>query len=171
MTRGGFRQGAGRKTGSGKFGEPSKPVRLPESLVEPVLRFVEHNGYRLPLYSNKVQAGFPSPADDHIENNLDLNEYLIKHPSSTFVVRASGDSMQGAGIFSGDLLIVDRSLTPQHDHIVIAAVDGQLTVKRLHQKDGECMLLAENKAYPPITLGEGQELQIWGVVIHTIRSL
>ena len=171
MGRGGRRQGAGRKPGSGKFGEQSRPVRLPESMIAQVMRYVDCQGYQLPLYSCHVQAGFPSPADEHIETMLDLNEYLIQHPSSTFVVRATGDSMQGIGIFSGDLLVVDRSIEAQHGHIVIAVLDGQLTVKRLHQQPGDCQLLAENPDYPPIVMNEEQTLQIWGVVVHTIRSL
>ena len=86
---------------------------------------------KLPLFGSQVPAGFPSPADDHLESELDLNEYLIDHPSETFFVRAKGDSMQQAGIFDKDLLIVDRSLTAKHNDIVIAAVGGELTVKRL----------------------------------------
>ena len=170
MARGGYREGAGRKAGSGKFGESTAPMRIPESMVENVARYVAYNGYQLPLYSSRVQAGFPAPADDDIEQLLDLSGFLVSHPDSTFIVRATGDSMQDVGIFSGDLLIVDRSLTPKHNHIVVAAVDDQLTVKRLHKKDQTCQLLAENDAYPPIDIEEGQELHIWGVVAHTIRS-
>jgi len=125
--------------------------------------------YELPLYSNKVSAGFPSPADDHLEMKLDLNSYLIKHPAATFFVRASGDSMVNAGIHSGDLLIVDKSIEPCDGKIVIAALDGELTVKRLYKRGGEIKLFAENAAYPPINITE-QDMVIWGVVSYVIHE-
>jgi DNA polymerase V len=107
---------------------------------------------RLPLFSSSVAAGFASPADDHLEAELNLNEYLIAHPSETFFVRAKGDSMQQAGIFDKDLLIVDRSLTPKDNDIVIAAVAGQLTVKRLVVKLGKPWLYPANPNYKPIPI-------------------
>lgn len=171
MAHGGRRKGAGRKPGSGKYGEATTPVRLPVSMVDNVMRFVAHQGYQLPLYESKVQAGFPSPADDFVERTLDLNEHLVERPSSTFLVRAKGDSMQGVGIFSGDLLVVDKSLLPQHGDIVIAALDGELTVKRLHKNQAHCLLLAENPDYPAIEIKDGQSLHIWGVVLHAVRML
>jgi len=126
---------------------------------------------RLPLFSSSVAAGFASPADDHLEAELDLNEYLITHPSETFFVRAKGDSMQQAGIFDKDLLIVDRSLTPKDNDIVIAAVAGQLTVKRLVVKRGEPWLFPANPNYKPIPIKEGSELHVWGVVVHAIHRI
>lgn len=135
----------------------------------PLEQLSREKRHTLPLYSNHVQAGFPSPADDHIEKNLDLNEYLIKRPSSTFLVRASGDSMQDVGIFSGDILIVDKSLTAKQGDIVVVAVDGDLTVKRLHQQDGQCLLVAENSDYTNIEVSPCQSLHIWGVVLHAVR--
>jgi len=126
---------------------------------------------RLPLFSSSVAAGFASPADDHLEAELDLNEYLIAHPSETFFVRAKGDSMQQAGIFDKDLLIVDRSLTPKDNDIVIAAVAGQLTVKRLVVKRGEPWLFPANPNYKPIPIKEGSELHVWGVVVHAIHRI
>jgi DNA polymerase V len=126
---------------------------------------------KLPLFGSHVPAGFPSPADDHLESELDLNEYLINHPSETFFVRAKGDSMQQAGIFDKDLLIVDRSLTAKHNDIVIAAVGGELTVKRLCVKHGKPWLLPANPDYRPIQIREGSELYVWGVVIHAIHRL
>lgn len=125
---------------------------------------------RLPFFLYSVQAGFPSPADDYIEARLDLNERLIKHESATFVVKASGHSMRGAGINDGDLLIVDRSISAQKGMVVIAAVDGDLTVKRLSEKNGMPILMAENNAYPDIEIQEGQELEIWGVVTSVIHE-
>ncbi len=110
MVKGGYRPGAGRPPG-GKYGEQTKQLRVPISRVNEVIAFLDKGmDYRFPLYSSKVRAGFPSPADDYIERYLDLNEFLVRHPAGTFFVRASGDSMTDAGIHNGDLLIVDRSL-------------------------------------------------------------
>ncbi|MCX8587164.1 MULTISPECIES: LexA family protein [Orbaceae] len=124
----------------------------------------------LPLVDTPVRAGFPSPADDYLEAKLDLTEHLVKHPSATYYIKAMGDSMVDYGIFSGDLLIVDRSLTPQVDDVVIAAIDGELTCKCLGLIQGQYYLLSGNEQYPSIALA-GKELHIWGVVIHTIHSL
>jgi DNA polymerase V len=126
----------------------------------------------LPLALCWVEAGFPSPADDYMEGSLDLNDHIIKHPSATYFVKASGDSMIGAGIFNGDLLIVDRSLEASSGKVVIAEVDGQLTVKRLLKlSDGFFSLQSENSSYPPIELQEGNEVVVWGVVTHVIHDL
>jgi DNA polymerase V len=125
----------------------------------------------VPLAICRVEAGFPSPADDYMERSLDLNEHVIKHPSATYFVRASGDSMTGAGIFDGDLLIVDRSLEPSHGKVAIVEVDGQLTVKRLSKSKGRFMLLSENVNYPPIELQEENEVMAWGIVTHVLHSL
>lgn len=171
MTRGGFRKNAGRPKGKGKFGEETKPVRIPVSMVDEVLEFVQHKGYQLPLYSSKVQAGFPSPADDSAEGRLDLNEHLVKHPASTFFVRVAGESMINAGIHPDDILVVDRSLEPIHGRVVIAAIDGELTVKRLHKEKGELLLMPENDDYPPIRVSETEELFIWGVVTSVIHAV
>lgn len=121
----------------------------------------------LPLFGTSVRAGFPSPADDFVEAPLDIREHLIKHPSATFFARAEGDSMTGFGIFSGDLLIVDRALHPQHGDVVIAAIDGELTCKILDLH--EQLLRAGNTRYAPIQLHDNAELLIEGVVIHSIR--
>lgn len=171
MKHGGARKGAGRPKGQGRYGEPTQPIRLPLSLIKPVLRFIDNKGYQLPLYGSKVPAGFPSPADDHIESHLDLNEHLIKHPAATFFARASGNSMVNAGIYENDILIVDRSLTPSHGKIVVAAIDGQLTVKRLHKKNGKLLLMPENPDYEPIEIQDGNEVYLWGVVTSVIHSL
>ena len=125
----------------------------------------------LPLALCRVEAGFPSPADDYMEGSLDLNEHVIKHPSATYFVRASGDSMTGAGIFDGDLLIVDRSLEPAHGKVAIVEVDGQLTVKRLSKSQGRFLLESENADYPPIELQEESEIIVWGVVTHVLHNL
>ncbi len=124
-----------------------------------------------PLYQSPVSAGFPSPADDYIEQDINLHNYLVKNPPATFLVRAEGDSMLGAGIFSGDILVVDRSLTAQENNIVIAVVDGDLTVKRIQFTKSGVTLAAENVAYDPIYIQQDEELSIWGVVTNVIHSV
>lgn len=124
----------------------------------------------LPLYTSRIAAGFPSPADDHLEAPLNLNEHLVKHPAATFVVRVDGDSMTGAGIYNGDLLVVDRSLEAKSGSIVVAVVNGELTVKRLWMRNRRIRLVPENPAYEPIEIGDFSELVVWGVVAHVIRS-
>jgi DNA polymerase V len=171
MPRGGARIGAGRPRGQGRYQEKTKPVRIPESMVEQVLDFVVSKGHQLPLYGSSVQAGFPSPADDYIEGKLDLNTHLVKHPAATFFVRASGESMVNAGIYPGDILVVDRSLDARHDKIVIVALNGQLTVKRLWQKEGQVMLMPENDSFEPIRVEEGMDMVIWGVVTHVLHQV
>jgi DNA polymerase V len=126
----------------------------------------------LPILASAVRAGFPSPAEDYVEGGLDLNEHLIRHPAATFIVRVEGDSMIGAGIFPGDLLVVDRSIEPHDGHVVIAAVAGELTVKRLKGGPKNWRLVAEHPGYPTLTLGgDGESSSIWGVVAHSIRRL
>lgn len=171
MSRGGQRSGAGRPQGTGKFGVPTKAIRVPLNEIESILRCVQHQFYRLPFYQHSVSAGFPSPAEDEIEEKLDLNELLIKHPVSTFFLRVSGSSMIKAGIHHNDILVVDRSIEPSHGKIVIASLNGELTVKRLCREGGKIRLLAENDAYAPIEITEGIELHIWGVVTNVIHPL
>jgi len=124
-----------------------------------------------PLFDSPVSAGFPSPADDYIEQDIDLHDYLVKNPPATFLVRAEGDSMEGAGIFSGDILIVDKSLSPKHGNVVIAVVDGDLTVKRLNKTPKGIILTPENDSYSPIHISNEEDLTIWGVVTNVIHSL
>ena len=171
MPRGGKREGSGRPAGRGPYGEPTRPVRLPVSLVDRVLRFVRNRESAVPLYACGVSAGFPSPADDYLEGALDLNEHLVRQPAATFFVRARGDSMEGAGIQDGDLLIVDRSLEATAGRIVIAALNGELTVKRLARAGGRLRLEAENPAYAPIEFNEGDDIRLWGVVTNVIHAL
>lgn len=168
---GGRRKGAGRPAGSGKYRDVTRVIRIPDSMVDQVLTYVQSNGCRIPLYSNKVSAGFPSPADDHIEKQLNLNEHLIKNPPSTFFVKASGESMKGAGIFSGDILVVDRSIKPVNGKIVIAVIDGELTVKRLKKDKDALFLLPENPEFDPILVKSMQDFSIWGVVTYVIHAL
>ncbi|MCZ4283098.1 translesion error-prone DNA polymerase V autoproteolytic subunit [Kiloniella laminariae] len=123
------------------------------------------------LLASNVPAGFPSPAEDYIEGQIDLNEQLIRNPHSTFLMRVSGDSMIGAGIMTGSTLVVDRSIDPRHGNVVIAVIDGQLTVKRLYKQSGIIQLKPENPEYQVITISGEQDLQIWGVVTNVISSL
>jgi DNA polymerase V len=193
-SRGGSRPGAGRKPGSGTYGEPTQTIRLPVSSVGVVKDFLSAYQARhrleqslataevyspqpeappraLPLFGHKVPAGFPSPADDYLEATLDLNEYLVPHQEASFFVRVKGHSMTGAGIFDGDLLVVDRSIEPAPGKIIIAVVDGELTVKRLAIEDGRPVLKAQNPHFKDIVLRDAQELLCWGVVTSTIRKL
>lgn len=124
----------------------------------------------IPLFLERISAGFPSPAQDFVEKTLDLNELCVQHPAATFFVRVSGDSMIEAGIFPGDILVVDRSLRAGHGDIVIAVVDGEFTVKQLALQPTP-MLLPRNSAYAPITLGNDSELEIFGVVTRSIRDI
>ena len=123
------------------------------------------------LYNCSVSAGFPSPAEEWDGFTLDLNQHLIHNPPATFFVRAMGDSMNTVGIFNSDILIVDRSLTAKHLDIVVASVNGELTVKRLICKNGKTILKAENPSYAFIELNEEMEVTIWGVVTNVIHSL
>ena len=125
----------------------------------------------LPLYQDAVQAGFPSPASDFIEDTLDLNVLLVKHPAATFLVKVEGDSMINAGIRSGDILIVDRSVQPGDGKIVIAVVDGEMTVKRLRRSTEGVYLAAENPRYPAIHINPEQTLHIWGVVTSVVHGV
>ena len=151
-------QGPQRQPGSRSTDQP-RPLQL------------ERRRLRLPLASDSVAAGFPSPADDYIDTGIDLNEVLIRHPSSTFFLRVSGDSMTGAGIQHGDLLVVDRSLEARPGRIVVAVLDGAFTLKRLARHQGRLRLEAANSAYPPLELHRCGDVQIWGVAIHVIHSL
>ena len=185
---GGARKGAGRKKNSGNFKEQTKVIRVPISLVDSitpsievyksqvksgieVLRVNENPVKQLiPIFTSRVQAGFPSPADDHLEDTLDLNTHLIHHKEATFFVKAQGESMIGAGIHQGDILIVDKSLSPKSGKIVIAVVDGEFTVKRLHKYKGNITLKAENSEFEDIKIKGTDELIIWGVVTSVIHQ-
>ena len=123
-----------------------------------------------PFFVDSVSAVFPSPATDYLENKLDLNEYLVKHPAATYIVKANGSSMVDAGILSGDLLIVDRSVTPRNESIVIASIFGDLTVKKIRKKNTSLFLVSANSDYPSIEVKEEMECFIWGVVTYVIHK-
>lgn len=127
--------------------------------------------HELPLYSTPVSAGFPSPAEDYLEGRLDLNKHLIKNPAATFFVRVSGESMKDAGIHTGDILIVDRSIEPQNNAVVIAVVNGDFTVKRISRKNGKLFLMPENDEFKPIEIKNDSEFEVWGVVTNVIHKL
>lgn len=163
------RLGAERQQRTGIFCEATKAMRVPVSDIESILGCIQDKFYRLPFYHNTISAGFPSPADDEMEDGLDLNELLIKHPSATFFLKVSGASMIKAGIHHNDILIVDRSIKPTHGKIVIAAVNGELTVKRLFIEGDKVQLVAENDAYRPINISDDTDLHIWGVVTSVVH--
>jgi DNA polymerase V len=189
MPRGGKREGAGRPAGTGKYGEKTKAVRLPISIADEILTSLQQSPekpeivvdsifkpdgqtrYRVPLYLNPIAAGLPAVTDDYIEGKIDLNRHLIKHPESTFLVRVTGESMKDAGIHPNDLLVVDRAIEPISGKVVIAVVDGELTVKRLRKHRDRLWLMPENPEYPPIEINENMELHIWGVVTNVIHAL
>lgn len=125
----------------------------------------------LPYVVNGISAGFPSPADDFLDINIDLNKYLIKNPSTTFYGRVRGDSMKDAGIHDGDLLIIDKSLEPTNNKIAVCFIDGEFTVKRISIEKDVVWLIAENKNYEPIKVTKDNDLVIWGIVTTVIKQL
>ena len=193
---GGARANAGRKA---KFQEPTKVIRVPESQVSFIKNWILENAktgnlidfnssvkaravqpnpdkiYQIPLAIERVAAGFPSPAQDHIEQALDLNEYLIRNENATFVVKANSLSMLGAGIDIDDPLLVDRSIAAKAGDIVIAMIDNEFTVKRMmidyHFSPPKVWLKAENPDYQNIYIEEGQEMMIWGVVTYNLNPM
>jgi DNA polymerase V len=123
-----------------------------------------------PLFAARVSAGFPSPAESYVEGRIDLNRHLVKHPAATFYVRVAGDSMLGAGIRPGAILVVDRAVGSDDGDIVIARVDDELCVKRLRIVEGRVWLMPENEAYEPLEITDGMEFEVWGRVMHAIHS-
>ena len=136
-----------------------------------VLSPVISSSCTLPLFLATVPAGFPSPADDFLEERLDLNKHLIRNQAATFFVRASGDSMTGAGIHNGDILIVDRSIAPCDRCVIVAVLSGEFTVKRLRKKGGCAWLIPENPNYKPVAIQDGMDFEVWGVVTNVIHKL
>ena len=124
---------------------------------------------KAPLFSSRPQAGFPSPGDDQIEKMLDINDLVVENPTATFYVRVSGDSMEGAGIFDNDVLVVDRSTEPKHGSIVVAAVYGELLVKYLEKHGKTVQLVSATEGYAPINVNENDDCFIWGTVVGSVR--
>ena len=204
---GGKRCGSGRPKGTGKYGEPTKAIRVPEGSINHIKSFLENDYHpttkptpqkassnitnlhttsnvsvlatanqnftedkqSFPLFSSKVAAGLPSYADDDLDDSIDLNDYLVQKPNSTFMLKVQGMSMRDAGILPDDILIVDRSERATHNKIVIAALDGELTVKRLYRRGDIVKLLPENPDYPEIIIQKESQLIIWGVVVGSFR--
>jgi len=194
MSQGGKRPNSGPKKPMSPYGEKTSVIRVPNSIKPEVLVYLEAfkkkasssldtsnipqallNPTTLarPIYSGKVSAGqsrFPSPAQDYEQKFLDLNERYISNPPATFFFEVKGNSMEGAGIFEGDTVIVDRAVKPKSSSIVIAAVDGEWMVKRLYKRGNVVKLLSEHLDHAPITFSEGQELTIFGVVTYVIHQ-
>lgn len=171
MVRGGKRIGSGRPKGSNVYGESTSPLRVPVSRIEEVKALLASEpNYSIPLFSSTVRAGSPTAADDCIEEYINLNSHIIHNPKSTFLVIASGDSMINAGINHGDMLVVDKSINAASNNIIIAAVEGDLTVKRLIVNESKIQLKAENDAYMPINILDGDSFVILGVVTHVIHQ-
>jgi DNA polymerase V len=196
-SHGGARDGAGRKPCSGIFGEPTSPIRVPESQMPAIVEFLaayrdrrtledecvramEPRGTRagrrraaLPLVGFRVAAGLGSPAEDYIEERVDLNTHLIRqgHEAATFIVRAQGWSMIGAGIHDGDEVVVDRAITPENNSVVVATINGDLVIKRLRLRGGKVALVSDNPHYPERTIQEAEHLEIWGVCTRVLHKL
>lgn len=188
------RPGQGRKPGTGKYNEPTEVVRVPVSQKPVIADFltayqrkktlkgldpihsIEQPKFNsqpiyLPLFGSKVKAGFPSPADDHVEGRLDVREYLIGQEDATFFVTISGESMRDAGLLSGDKAIVDRSKIAAIGDIVLAVVDGEYTIKTLGKsKQGMPRLIPANPDFPVIEIKEEMQFEIWGVVTGSFRK-
>ncbi len=171
MARGGTRKGAGRPRGTGKYGEKTIPLRVPESLVSAVNELIENQGYEIPLFSSKVAAGLPDMADDHVDKTINLASYMIKNPDDTFCVQVQGESMINAGIDPDDILVVDRKLEARNGKIIVAAVNGELTVKRLRKDSEQLLLMPENDNYDPIIIDEDTDFHIWGVAINIVKEI
>ncbi len=193
LSRGGLREGAGRRVGSGKFREPTSVVRIPAS-QEPVIKdflaayqkkrldtdldavtefelpSFHHAPVSLPLYSSKVSAGFPSHAEEHVEKRLDPNDFLIDQEDATFFVTIQGYSMMDVGLLPGDKAVVDRSKTANIGDIVLAVINGEFTIKTLGRHlSGAPRLLPANKDFKPIEINEEMQFEIWGVVTGSFR--
>lgn len=190
---GGKREGAGRKVGTGKFGEETSVLRIPSSQALVIKDFLaayqrkklmadidavgdfewpalNAASIRLPLYSSKVSAGFPSPAEEHVEKRLDPSEFLIEQEDATFFVTIQGKSMIDVGLLPGDKAVVNRAKQPNIGNIVLAVIDGEFTIKTLgRSKDGSVRLLPANEDYSPIEITEEMNFEIWGVVTGSFR--
>lgn len=138
--------------------------------MTPILPATSPPPLQFPLYATKVSAGFPSPADDYLETQLDLNELCVRHKEATFFLWLQGDSMKNANMIDGDLLVVDRSIVPAHLDIVVAVVNAEMTVKYLWKRRDEVKLVPANEAYADIEFSAGSDLTVWGVVTHVVHS-
>ena len=149
---------------------PALPIKSDGSISD-IWVVDDSQSVELPYYDTKVQAGFPSPAEDHLEQRLDLNTLVIDNPSATFFVRVAGESMRGIGITDGDILVVDRSIESWENRIVVAVIDSEFTIKRFNKRNETVVLEAENPDYPPIKITEEMDFSVWGVVCWTLKKL
>lgn len=171
MARGGKRKGAGRPKGTGKFGEPTKAVRLPISKIDDIMNFIECDALTLPVYSTKAQAGYPAPDDNVPAEKVNLTDRLMENPKAMFLARMDDSAMEKIGIFPDDLLLADKSVEPQDGHVVVAVLDGKFIIRRLVVKNGKIELKSENPKFPTIKIKDAAKFNIWGVVrrvIHTV---
>lgn len=171
MPRGGRRKGAGRPKGTGKYGEETKALRVPVSLAEKVAKFIDRQALTFPMYTNKIAAEFPEPTEDVPADGFDIADYLFRHASAVFLHKMVGDSMTGAGIYSNDILIVDKSLLPRHGDVVIVSLEEVFAVRRLGLKNDKIELRPENPKYQTIKFETEEELKIWGVVRHVVHQV
>ena len=153
-----------------EYKPPALPIKSDGSISD-IWLVDDSQSVELPYYDTKVQAGFPSPAEDHLEQRLDLNMLVIDNPSATFFVRVAGESMRGIGITDGDILVVDRSIESWGNRIVVAVIDSEFTIKRFTKRDETVVLEAENPDYPPIKITEEMDFSVWGVVCWTLKKL
>lgn len=154
----------------GRPARPTKVMRVPLELTDQIENYCKKSGYRLPLLTGKVPAGFPLNATDHISEWVDMNQMIIKDPGSMFLIEAVGDSMEEDHIYEGDLLIVDGSIQPRHGMIVIAAIDGEYTVKRFFKKDNAIKLVPANSNYPEIDVTDNVQFAVAGVVVRSLHQ-
>ena len=153
-----------------EYKTPVLPIKSDGSISE-IWVADNSQSIELPYYDTKVQAGFPSPAEDHLEQSLDLNTLVIDNPSATFFVRVAGESMREIGITDGDILVVDRSIENWDNRIVVAVIDSEFTIKRFTKRNETVVLEAENPDYPPIKITEEMDFSVWGVVCWTLKKL
>lgn len=171
MSRGGKREGAGRPKGTGRFGEKTKAMRVPESMIDDVLDMIGSKGFSVPLYASTVSAGQAFSADDRLEASVNLNKYLVPNPEKTFLVKVTGDSMLNAGIHHDDVLVVERADIARNGQIVIARINGEITVKRFERSAQGVTLLPENEDFSPIPITENDDFSIYGVVTNCLHNV
>ncbi len=169
MPRGGARKGAGRPTGQGLYGEPTKAVKIPVSIIDEVKAFAKNSKLSIPLYDFPVEAGVPFLSGDDHSTMYNLSGLNVLNPESCFLAKVSGYSMKNAGIFPDDLLLVDRKREAKNKDIIVTSVDGGVVVKRLDKEKGQ--LISENEDFKPIQITDYSSLHVWGVVIRVIRDL
>lgn len=166
---GGARPNAGRKPGQGKYGEASVPVRIPRSMEREVLHYIENKGFNLPVFGMRVPMGPLAASIDYVERTMNLNE-LIRHPWATFFHPVQGDSMEPT-VSPGDLAMIDANIEPMHNDVVLASIDGDVTLKRLMKKNGHTWLQPDNAKHAPIEFQHSSENYICGVMLVAIRPV